>query len=289
LQALLELADQTARHDDTGNRAEAVPLVDRAKVITAITGCASRLGDYAEARASAEEGTSLWRQVGEDLPLAISLNELGLLDWLQGDPRQALEYLDESRRVFERCETNPVTVAFTSNVLRALGMVARSAGDYVRAAEYFRESVVRARRGAPTGGYTEARGLCHLGRTLFLQGEVQHARQVFGEALGVMQAERLAGHALADCLDWLAALAGADGRPREAAQLFGAAEPQWQASGAVRYAPEQSTYAAEVASVETRLGAVEFEAAWAEGKRLSRERAIELGLEVCRTPSVFIG
>jgi len=49
----------------------------------------------------------------------------------------------------------------------------------------------------------------------------------------------------ADCLDWLATVADADGRPREAAVFFGAADAQWHATGAIRYAPERAAYAAE--------------------------------------------
>src|SRR5207302_1485153 len=76
---------------------------------------------------------------------------------------------------------------------------------------------------------------------------VLQAKQIFSEALGVMLPELLAGHTLADCLDWLASVADAEGRPRAAAVSFGAAGAQWQASGAIRYAPERAAYSAEVA------------------------------------------
>ena len=61
--------------------------------------------------------------------------------------------------------------------------------------------------------------------------DVRQAKQVFGQALSVMQIGRLAGHALADCLDWVAAITDMKERPRDAAVLFGAADAQWQASG----------------------------------------------------------
>ena len=107
------------------------------------------------------------------------------------------------------------------------------------------------------------------------------AKQSFSEALGVMQVERLAGHTLADCLDWLATVADTDGRPREAAVLFGAAEAQWRATGAVRYAPERAAYAAELARVQEQLAVAEFAAAWAEGQAMSREQAIKYALGFC--------
>jgi tetratricopeptide (TPR) repeat protein len=171
-------------------------------------------------------------------------------------------------------------------VLRNLGMVARSRGDYVRATAYFRESVAQAGLGSSTGGYNEGRGLSHLGRTLFLQGEAADAKQVFGEALDIMQQERLAGHTLADCLDWLAALVDTEGRPWQAAVLFGAAAAQWQASGAVRYPPEQAAYAAELAHARAQLRPEEFAAAWAEGHAMSRQQAVAFALEQVRAGDV---
>lgn len=80
-----------------------------------------------------------------------------------------------------------LTAAYASTALRNLGMVARSRGDYLRAADYFRESVILGRLFTTGGGYSVVRGLCHLGRTAFLQGEVAQAKQVFNEALGTMR------------------------------------------------------------------------------------------------------
>jgi hypothetical protein len=68
------------------------------------------------------------------------------------------------------------------------------------------------------------------------------------------------------CLDWLAAFADGNGRPHDAAALFGAADAQWQAGRAVRYAPEQANYTQDVARVRTHLTDDDFAAAWAEGQ-----------------------
>jgi len=163
--------------------------------------------------------------------------------------------------------------------LRHMGMVCRSVGDYERAAKHFRESVNQARLGVPTGGYNEARGLCLLGRTVFLCGDLAQAKQLFRGALEIIRLERLAGHTLADCLDSLAAVVDADGRPRDAARLFGAAEARWQASGGLRYAPDRSAYAADVTQVQGKLAEAELAAAWTEGHALSREQAVDYGLE----------
>jgi hypothetical protein len=61
--------------------------------------------------------------------------------------------------------------------------------------------------------------------------------------------------------------------------LFGAADAQWQVSGALRYTPEQARYAEEVARVEANLTPEECAAAWAAGRAMSREQVVEFALE----------
>jgi tetratricopeptide (TPR) repeat protein len=158
--------------------------------------------------------------------LAHSLAWLSLAARLSGEPSQALDQLEESRRILEQCESDPWTISCAAMIQRNLGMVTRDQGDYARAAEHFRESI-RLTRLTPGYrlGYSLARGVCHLGRTVFLQGDIAQAKLLFREALSVLRGERLAGHTLADGLDWIAALTGAEQRPYAAAVLFDASSP----------------------------------------------------------------
>jgi hypothetical protein len=98
------------------------------------------------------------------------------------------------------------------------------------------------------------------------------------EALGMVRESRLGGHMLADCLDWLAAVDGSQGQARRAARLFGAAEAQWRASGAVRYAPEKLAYERDVAAVLAKLDQHSLTAAWATGRAMSAEEAVDYAL-----------
>ena len=108
------------------------------------------------------------------------------------------------------------------------------------------------------------------------------AERAFSEALGLIRQGRFAGHTLADCLDWLAALADVQGRPRHAAVLFGAADAQWEASHAVRYAPDRAKYEVELGLVQAKLSPDEFAEAWAEGRRLDFEGGVEYALRDLR-------
>ena len=79
---------------------------------------------------------------------------------------------------------------------------------------------------------------------------------------------------MTECLVGLAGVATTAGRPRLAAQLFGAAEARSEALGAPISPSNRPEYEYFEASARTGLGEVEFAAAWAEGQAMSIERAI---------------
>jgi non-specific serine/threonine protein kinase len=200
---------------------------------------------------------------------------LGLNRWLAADAAGAIAALEESLRL---CRANAIP-GETATTLRHLGLIACWQGQYERAAALLREAVVEA-EAQPPGAYHRAvnvtLSLAHLGRAAYLQGDWPQAETAFREALGVIRETRLAGSILSYCLDWVAALEGAHGRPARATQLFGAAEAQWRASGAARYAPDRPAYERDLATVRAALDKEAFAAAWAEGQALSWEQAVAL-------------
>jgi hypothetical protein len=132
----------------------------------------------------------------------------------------------------------------------------------------------------PNREYAVARAACHLARAEFLDGNSDEALGHFRDGLLVMLDVALAGHTLADCLDWLAAVEGSAAELLNAARLFGAADAQWKSSGAVRYAPERPAYAADLARVRDQLDSSTFAAAWAEGNAMSARQAIDFALDL---------
>jgi hypothetical protein len=124
------------------------------------------------------------------------------------------------------------------------------------------------------GGYALARGLGHLGRAEYLRGDRTQSRVHLGDALRILGADGIAGHTLGDCLDWVAATAD----PIPAARLFGAAAAQWQASGALRYAPDRSAHERDLARVHAQLCTQTFIAAWTEGEAMTAADALALAL-----------
>ena len=100
----------------------------------------------------------------------------------------------------------------------------------------------------------------------------------FREALAIIQANDIGGYALADCLEWQAALETTMGEPLIAARLFGAGEAAWRASGSVRWSPMEPGYQRDVAQLKAQLDPVQLQTAWQEGARLTEAEAVEYAL-----------
>jgi hypothetical protein len=84
--------------------------------------------------------------------------------------------------------------------------------------------------------------------------------------------------ALADCIDWSAALHCTLGRPLDAARLFGAAEAIWIVSGARRWVQMRPNYERDLADLRRRLDPDELQVAWREGTTWSAEDAVDYAL-----------
>ena len=105
------------------------------------------------------------------------------------------------------------------------------------------------------------------------QGEPDQAGRDAHDALA-RSAELKAYLLVPDLFDCLAALAGHDDSPREAARLFGAAEAVRLRIGAVRFKIWDVGHESSVTALRDALSNTEFDAVWAEGAALSVEEAI---------------
>jgi hypothetical protein len=126
------------------------------------------------ARTHRGEAATIWCEIGNDSSLAVTLAILGLTEWLEGDLAGAVEHVEESREVLQLSEADPLAVGYAPATLRNLGVIAHHQGEYERATDYFHESLIQARRASVSSltGHNIARTLCHLGRTVYLQGDI---------------------------------------------------------------------------------------------------------------------
>jgi predicted ATPase/transcriptional regulator with XRE-family HTH domain len=266
LEAMLDLAERVV--PDTSFRLE------RAVALTEAGTLAGYQADNHQARAFHQRSVAAWRQLDHPAGLAIALANLGLAEWINGQPEQAVVLLKEAL-VRSRTANVPHTVAIS---WRNLGLIARALGDYVRAQACFTEA---ADCGLPTGwfrGYSVARSMSCLGRVAYLQDDLPRARALFRRAFELTRQADVTGQALADCLDWQAALEAASGDLDRAVRLFGAAEAHWRTSAAHRYLPDEPAYARDLASVRALVDDQTFADGWAEGAAMSPSQAVACAL-----------
>jgi non-specific serine/threonine protein kinase len=266
LEAMLDLADRAA--PPAAFRAE------RAVALTEVGILASRQGDPEQTRALFRRSLKAWRELDHAPGLALALATLGLAEWVAGDAEQATGLLEEAI-IRSRAADVPHTLAIS---LRNLGLVARSLGDYTRAEGLFTEAAAQT---LPRGWYrcySVARSLSCLGRVAFLQNDMARARAHIRQAFETIREAGVTGHALADCLDWQAALEAVEGDFPRAVRLLGAADRHWRTSGAHRYLPDEPAYQHDVAVLRVGLGEPAFTVGWHEGVAVQPEQAIAYAL-----------
>jgi predicted ATPase/DNA-binding CsgD family transcriptional regulator len=265
--------------------------------------CLALQGRLARAQTCLRESLVTARRLRDRVFEAQSLFSLGLIGALRGEPAHAETLLEESIDIAR--ESSPLMVAFA---LLTHGLARYVAGDINGSQPRLEEALALARKMALP--WITSWSLAFLGNAARMSGCLDEADEHIQEALALMKskglrtdvpidaAARLAravgdldlaeslhhdalktAHAIDSVLlvpvhlESLAGLAGLAERFHEAARLFGAAEAAREALGLVRYAPDRDQYHTDVDRVRIALLAVEFRAAWDEGRAMSLEQA----------------
>jgi predicted ATPase/DNA-binding XRE family transcriptional regulator len=266
LEAMLDLAE---RAPPAGFQAECAVALTEAGTL------AGYQGDSEQALAFFRRSVGMWRELDHAPGLTLALATLGHAEWVAGDADQAVTLLEEA--LSRGREANvPHTVAIS---LRNLGLIARSQARYARAEALFAEAAAQALPPGWYRGYSLARSLSCLGRVAALQHDLPRAAAALRQAMEVVREARVVGQALADSLDWQAALEAQQGKLVRALRLFGAADSHWRTSGARRYMPDEAAYSHDLTSLRATLDAQTFATEWAEGAAMSAEEAIAYALQ----------
>ncbi len=244
--------------------------------VTALTGAgwlAHLQHDAAAARGLLEEGLALARQRGDDWSAAWALHLLGRVAYFDGDAGTARTLGSQSLEL-ARATGDRWLVAWA---LHLLGLAAHIESDYPAARRLYEESLsIRRELDFREGAGTI---LILLGMVDCSQGDYRSARSHFRESLALVRSlgsHWLMGNLLAN----FAGLAAALGQLERAAHLAGAAGAVSDAVR-VRPIPMVATVLGEVTrSGQHVLGHVAFEAALADGRRMSLERAVAEALAV---------
>ncbi len=143
----------------------------------------------------------------------------------------------------------------------------------------FEEGLALARRmGDRSVAYV---ALYNLAQVSLARRDYDGAAAIFKE--GITLSEQMRDQAnLAYFLEGLAVVAGKREEAERSARLSGAAEGLLEAVGAAvynYYQPDRSLYERTMSATRSRLGDVAFEEAWAEGRKMTFEQAVEYVLK----------
>ena len=228
-------------------------------------------GEFERSISLSQESLALSRRTGDRAGAAVALYNLGFATMFQEEYERATTLFEEAVAL-QRELGDEVSLA---RALQGLGLTVMAQGDFGRAEALYEEGLALARRAGDALGIELL--LLGLGLAALGQDEYGRARELCAEALKLSQ--RLDyRHSTAASLHILASVAGSERQPVRAARLWGAAEALREAIGTGLSPVEQAYYARHIAAARSRLDEEAWQAAWAEGRMLTPEEAVEYGL-----------
>jgi tetratricopeptide (TPR) repeat protein len=236
---------------------------------------ASERGEYERATYLYQESLALGRSLGDNWCIAVSLTNLGVMAFRKGDHARAVILLEESLALKRELGAQEGIAVSLSH----LGAVVGNQGDHERAAALLKESLTL---------YQERHNRTGIATVLRLLGGLAREQGDYGRAAGLLEESlrlsREIGHRniVAECLEGLIWVALHAGQPGRAAQLGGAAEALREALGAPVPPHARADLDRAVQAIRTAQGEEDFTAAWASGRALALEQAIEVALTPAR-------
>ena len=293
-------------------QAQDVPKEIRADALRWQSKFVARQGDYARAKEPLEESLELSRELGDKRGVAKSLHNAGMVFSLQGDYTAAKASYEESLALLKGTGDKREIAALTTSLgnvanymsdyetarryqeqsvslfrelgdkfglfiaLNNLGLVLERQGDNSAARRYYEESIATAYELGEKNLVAYAlNGLAHL---LCLQDEPDEAARNYRESLLVSQ-EIGEKRCIAYCLEGFAKIDSRYGGATRAAHLLGAAESLRQAIGAPLIEAERDELDQDVIAARKQLGERAFEDAFAQGRAMMLEQAVEYALK----------
>jgi predicted ATPase/class 3 adenylate cyclase len=260
----VELAEDSLvhsrEHGDTLEIASSLDLLGR---------LAWRRGDYKQAQSLSRECLALCRKIGHQGSIGTALNLCGIVACYQGDFAGATAFIEEKLALDKELRWRaPSTVAI-------LGFVAYCQGDYARATKLLEQGLDLSRELGHKR--VTAIALGHLGMVAFAQSNYSRASDFLRQSLPRL-GELGEKWFVASFLEALGKAEYREERPARAAKLFGAAEALRDSIGAPVPPIERTGLDRYVAALGKALSAAEFNVAWAWGRSMTLEQAIEFGL-----------
>ena len=229
-------------------------------------------GDFEVARDLLEQSLVVYRELEDKYGIADAVDFLGYVALEQDNYPEARVLLQQSVSIFKKVR-NMLGIA---NSTHKLGMLARHEGNYGEAHTLLKDSLKIFREQDHKVGI--ASSLYELGLVAMDQGDYAEARTHFEESMAKVQ-ELGAKEGVAHLLEGIGALAAIHQQLARASQLFGAAEALREDIGAPVPPGSRSAYERNIDAVRTQMDEESFAEAWAEGRSMTMEQAVEYALE----------
>jgi predicted ATPase/DNA-binding CsgD family transcriptional regulator len=238
-------------------------------------------GDYEQATQLYEESLVLSRKAEDRGGISYSLLNLAIVSRDQDDHERATFFYEEGVAL---CRESGYA-ALLAEYLVSMGYEFLLRGDYERATALNEEAASLLRERGHEGGLEFA--LDNLGWAALLRREYERAMETFKESLVLCLklGDKLVA---AESLEGLACTAGARAEVERAARLFGAARGLREALGYEQEPRARALREPHLAAARSRMNEAFWEAAFAEGRSMGLEGAIQYALSADKpsaTPS----
>jgi ATP/maltotriose-dependent transcriptional regulator MalT len=258
-----QLEEAATRFQALGNRwRQGLCYTERARVAT-------EQGQYELARALLSESLALYQELGDKQRLGWVRYLLARLLFVsQRDQALAQQLAEQSLAHFRGLDDT----SYSTVALGLLGLIHLEQGELEAARPLLEESLaIYKQMGVETDAVPLALGLARL---LTLHGDAASARHLYQESLTLLFECKVYKEDIAASLEGLAALEEGQGKPGQAARLWGAAETLREAIGAPMHPVSRASYEHALAHARTALDEQAFRLAWAEGRAMTPEQAL---------------
>jgi len=219
-----------------------------------------------------ERSLSLYKELDDNSGIAWVLNVMGIVAFNQQDLLKAKQLFNESLAL-QREIGNPWEIAHT---LQNFTPIAFQEKDYISVKRLSEETIALFEQAGDQRGV--ARTLTDLAEFERVDGNLIRAVELLKQSLSqlILFKDKLS---IAEVLDRLADLSGMQGNTKRAVRLYGAAESLRQNIGVHHLPDDPENHERDIRMVRNNLNEMEFTKAWAEGRIMTMEQAVEYALE----------
>jgi predicted ATPase/DNA-binding CsgD family transcriptional regulator len=251
----------------------------RAKLLNAAGLIARRRGELEQATTLFEESLALQRALGNRSGVAAAVANLGNIAFDFADYDRAVGLFQESLELYRSAGNRDGIALALNNV----AIAHRELGHLERAVALHDEGLALRRELGDHAGIAQA--VENLGRAALEQGDHRRAAALLREGLSMWR--KLKDRSpISLTLEDLGRVATLNGELLRAARVWGAAEAMRTRFGTPMPPHRRKRYAAAVADARAQIAEPRFEEAWAAGRQMSTEAAIDYALSDDDLPRV---